>query len=254
MQNQNKTVTKSMALLTLFRQHEELTLQEMVKLSGIPKTSAHRMVGALLEMGFLQKEKDGRYSLGMLFLEFGQLVSERLDIRKAALPVMQKVNRETGEAINLVVKDQLEAIYVEKLEASHPVRLYTKIGRRSPLYAGACPRIILAYTEETEQQAYIEKANLIPFASGTITSKEKLLQSLHRSRIDGYTISFSELENDTVSVAAPIFDYKNSIVGGVSIAGPETRFQKDQFPFYINKAKEAGNTISKNLGWQSFTF
>ncbi len=98
MKNQNKTVTKSMALLTLFRQHEELTLQELVKLSGIPKTSAHRMVGALLEMGFLQKEKDGRYSLGMLFLEFGQLVSERLDIRKAALPVMQKVNRETGEA------------------------------------------------------------------------------------------------------------------------------------------------------------
>ncbi len=238
-----------MKLLDLFRTNRKLSLNEMVHLSGIPKTSAHRMIGSLEDMGLLSKDEEGKYTLGMLFLEFGQLVADRLDIRQIAYPIMQALRDEIGEAVNLTMKDNWEAIYVEKLDTMHPVRLFTKVGRRSPLYAGACSRIILAYLTEKEQEEYLIKTELQPYGIGTITDKEKLRLVLQQSRLDGYTVSHSELENHTSSVAAPIFDYTGQVIGGISMAGPDVRFQKGQLPILIDKVKSAAAEISQKLGF-----
>ncbi len=240
-----------MELLDLFRTNQKLSLNEMVHLSGIPKTSAHRMIGSLEEMGFLSKDAEGKYTLGMLFLEFGQLVAERLDMRKIAYPIMKDLRDEIGEAVNLTMKENKEVVYVEKLDTMHPVRLFTKIGRRSPLYTGACSRIILAYLPEKEQEDYLNETELLPYAIGTITDKETLRSVLRKSRQDGYTISHSELENHTSSVAAPIFDHTGQVAGGISVAGPDVRFQKEQLPTLIKKVKTAAADISQKLGYSS---
>lgn len=248
MLNKNKTVVKSLDLLNLFLANETLSLNEMVQLSGIPKTSIHRMIGSLEDIGFLHKDGEGKYSLGLLFLQFGQLVAERLDIRQVARPIMQTLRDESEDAVNLVVKDRSECIYIEKLESIHPVRLYTKIGRRAPLYAGACSRIILSFLPEQEREQYLNEIKLEPIGVGTITDKQKLRQILQESRLRGYSISYSELENHTASLAAPIFDYTGQVVGGLSIAGPDVRFREDRLPELIERVKRAANVISLKLG------
>ena len=86
MQNTNKTVVKSMEILRLFIAHDQLTLNEMIELSGMPKTSVHRMATSLADMGLLEKQETGAYRLGLMFLEYGQLVADRLDIRRIGSP------------------------------------------------------------------------------------------------------------------------------------------------------------------------
>lgn len=132
MQNTNKTVVKSMEILRLFIAHDQLTLNEMIELSGMPKTSVHRMATSLADMGLLEKQETGAYRLGLMFLEYGQLVADRLDIRRIARPFMESLRDEVGEAVQLIVREGDEAIYVEKIEGTRPVRLYTAVGRRSP--------------------------------------------------------------------------------------------------------------------------
>ncbi|OLP65612.1 HTH-type transcriptional regulator KipR [Bacillus pumilus] len=78
--NTNKTVVKSMKILRLFISHKQLTLHEMIDLSQMPKTSVHRMATTLASMGLLEKQESGAYQLGLMFLEYGQLVTDRLDI------------------------------------------------------------------------------------------------------------------------------------------------------------------------------
>ncbi len=170
----NVTLVRAMRVLDLFREHERLSLPEMAALSGLPKTTVFRMAGALEEMGFLSRDDRGTYRLGLRFLEFGQLVTERLDLRRVALPVMQALRDEVGDAVNLVVRDGREAIYIEKVEALAPVRVYTRIGRRAPLYAGACPRVLLAYLPEDEQERYLQEVALVPIGAGTITDRQRL--------------------------------------------------------------------------------
>lgn len=249
MQSKNKTVVRSMDILKLFLTHSKLSFNEMVQLSGMPKTSVYRMVLSLEEMGLLDKDGEGKYSLGLLFLQFGHLVAERLDIRQVALPVMQALHDEVGEAVNLIVKDGNEAIYIEKLDTKQRVRLYTAIGRRSPLYAGACSRVILAFLPHHEREDYLAKIDLTPIASGTITDKDQLRLLLAESQKTGYTVSHSELENYTSAVAAPIFNHKGEVAAGISIAGLDVNYQGEKLPPLAEKVKTAAREISRKLGY-----
>ncbi|KAB2336691.1 IclR family transcriptional regulator [Cytobacillus depressus] len=249
MNNKNKTVVRSMDILNLFIEHPELSFQEIIDLSGIPKTSVYRMLQSLEEMEFLEKGRDLKYRLGLLFLKFGHLVSSRLDIRQIAYPLMNDLHNDVKEAINLIVRDGNEAIYIEKIDTKQKVRLYTAIGRKSPLYAGACSRAILSFLPDAEIQDYLESTELKSFALGTITNKEKLYESIKQARIDGFTISHSELENHTSAVAIPIFNHKSEVVAGISIAGIEANYQGENIGIFAEKAKKVAEEISMRLGY-----
>ena len=94
---------------------------------------------------------------------------------------MKELRDSLGQAVNLIIQDDNDAIYVEKMEGVQPVRVYTAVGRRAPLYAGACPRILLSYSEE-EKRRYIEEVDLKQFADGTIVDKEQLLEVLQMAK------------------------------------------------------------------------
>jgi len=249
MNNKNKTVVRSMEILNLFLDHAELTFQEIIEISGIPKTSVYRMLQSLEEMGLLEKGADAKYRLGLLFLKFGHLVLGRLDIRKIAYPIMEALHKEVKEAINLIVREGDEAVYIEKIDMYQKVRLYTAIGRRSPLYAGACSRIILSHLPEDEIDSYLAKVELKPFAMGTITDKSMLDASIRLARSEGYTVSHSELENHTSAIAAPIFNHKKEVIAGISIAGIEANYQNGQVEILREKVIEAAKDISEQLGY-----
>ncbi|RKN78281.1 IclR family transcriptional regulator [Paenibacillus ginsengarvi] len=249
MQNKNKTVVRSMDLLHLFLTHSKLTINEMVELSHIPKTSVHRMIGSLEEMGFLTKQADGGYTLGLLFLQFGNLVAERLDIRHAALEVMQRLRDDVNRAVHLAVRDDYSTMYIEKLDTDHPVRLFTKIGKKAPLYAGASSRIILAFMPEEEREQYLNEVELKPLCSGTIVDKQLLRHALEQSQQSGYSFSRSELENYTAELGAPIMDHTGQAIAALSIAGLDVQFGDEHLPALIQKVQEAAYDISLRLGF-----
>lgn len=240
-----------MDILNLFIEHTELTFQEIIELSGVPKTTVFRMLKSLEEMALVEKGADAKYRLGMLFLKFGHLVSMRLDVRKIAYPIMNALHNETKEAINLIVRDRDEAVYIEKIDMKQKVRLYTAIGRKSPLYAGACPRAVLSFLPDDEIRNYVESTQLEAFAEGTITTKQALYESIATARNCGFTISHSELENYTSAIAAPIFDHKGEVVAAISIAGLEANYRDGRAEVFVEKLMKATVEISRQLGLEA---
>lgn len=129
------------------------------------------------------------------------------------------------------------------------LRVYTAVGRRAPLYAGACPRILLSYFSEEEKRRYIEEVDLKQFADGTIVDKKQLLEVLQMAKKEGYTISYSELENHTAAIAAPIFASDGTVVAGISISGLAIEYSESNISYFIAKVKETAHRISKELGF-----
>lgn len=238
-----------MDILNLFIDHAELSFQEIINLSGMPKTSVYRMLMSLEDMGFLEKGSDSKYRLGLLFLKFGHLVSARLDIRKIAYPIMDALHNDVEEAINLTVREGNEAVYIEKIDRKQKVRLYTAIGRKSPLHAGACPRSIFAFLPDSEIKAYLDSVELKPIANGTIINKDQLYERIQQERREGCTVSHSELENFTSAVAAPIYNHLDEVVAGISIAGIEANYQGEKLEIFKEKVKKAAAEISRQLGY-----
>ncbi|EEL45017.1 Transcriptional regulator (IclR family) [Bacillus cereus Rock3-42] len=162
---------------------------------------------------------------------------------------MKELRDNLGQAVNLIIQDGNDAIYVEKMEGVQPVRVYTAVGRRAPLYAGACPRILLSYFTEEEKQKYVEETDFKQFADGTIVDKKQLLEVLQMAKKEGHTISYSELENHTAAIAAPIFASDGTVVAGISISGLAIEYSESNIPYFIAKVKETANRISKELGF-----
>ena len=246
----NTTVIKTLDILNLFARYDKLSLQELMNLSGMPRTSLLRMLASLEEMGFLQKDGHGKYALGLIFLEFGQRVAERLDIRGIALPVMRQLQQDADEAVNLIIVDGNDAVYIEKIETSHPVKAYTAIGRRAPLYGGACPKILLAFMPEAERERYIQETKLVQYAQGTIVDKEELRQEIQMIRSRGYSVSHSELRDFTSAVAVPIFNQEGHCVAGLSLVGLTVRFTADRIDRFVPLLKAAAGEISGQMGWR----
>ena len=86
----NKTAVKTMDILELFYEHEELSLTEMVQLTSICRKHLFIVFGSLeKKWDFYKNEK--KYRLGVVFLRFGQLVSQRLSVRNIAIPYMKSL-------------------------------------------------------------------------------------------------------------------------------------------------------------------
>ncbi|MCP8617833.1 IclR family transcriptional regulator [Salirhabdus salicampi] len=248
----NKTVLKSIEVLELFKQSPELTLKELECKSELPKSTLHRVVRTLEHKGLLQRNRNQSkqtYQLGLAFLQYGQMVKNQLEIRKIALPYMQQLKDQVNESVNLIIRDQDKAIYIEKVDTNQPVRVYTQVGRSAPLYAGACPRVLLSFLKEDELNDYVHRITLHPIGSGTITDPEKLYDKIYETRKLGFTVSHSELENESSAVGVPIRDYTGEVIAGLSIAGPSHRFTNENIKAIVQAGKNTANKVSAQLGF-----
>jgi DNA-binding IclR family transcriptional regulator len=253
----SKTLEKALSLLDYFTEEKPYwRLDEISKHSGIPKATAFRLLRGFAEMGYLQRmtfQQDGlvvdgeSYGLGLKFLEMGERVAARFEIRRVALPFMKKLQETFNEAVQLVIRDQHEGVYIEKVESTRPVRLYTKVGRHAPLYAGACTRTLLSFLPEEMVQEVL-KAPLTIYASQTPKSKEEVLTLIEQTRTEGFAYSDSELEEGTVSIAVPIYDRFGAVPYSISIAGFSTSLPRDKVHHIVGALWEAAAGISKEIG------
>jgi DNA-binding IclR family transcriptional regulator len=251
----NQSLDKALGLLEYFTDEDPIRgLSEISRLSSIPKATVYRLLNTFEKNGYLIKVntqgKQAQYKLGMKFLELGTVVSESIEIKEFAVPYMKELRDDINEDVQLVVKDKNQAIYVEKLISKHPVRLYTKIGRTASLNAGACPRAILSFLKDEEIKDIIKNSEFVKYTENTIMDENKLWETIKESRKNGYTISYSEMEMQTIGIGAPIFDYKKNVVGALSTAGPDQRFTEEKFKIIAEKVKESAMKISKKLGYR----
>lgn len=256
----SKTFEKGVKILSLFSYEKPVwTLDEMARETNIPKPTLVRFLKTFTEVGFLRRPShyvgsklvlSDNYYLGYKLIELGVIASSSLEVRNIALPEMIQLRDKFDVAVQLVCIDQQDGLYLEKVESDNTVLLYTKIGRRAPLYAGACSRIILAYQSEKFIEEILSK-KLEKFASGTMTSKEELLNEIQSSKKTGYAYSLSELAEGTVSLAVPIFNAEGKVHYSISIADIEASIPKSKIHDYLPHMWKSAAKISKELGYSA---
>lgn len=253
--SKNNSLDKALYLLSYFSyDRDTIGLSELSRISGIPKATVYRTLSTLESRGYLQKVdvmgKESQYKLGLKFLELGNIVSNNIELKAIARPYMERLRSAINECSQLVVQSGDEAIYIEKLECSRPVKAYTRVGRRAPLYAGACPRAIFSFLPDEEIDKILSKVELIKYTKNTVIDKDEIWKIIKETRRLGYTISYSELAEETYAIGAPIIDYTGNVAGSLSIVGPENRLNDDTIDLYVAEVLKATRGISQALGYR----
>lgn len=212
--------------------NKPLDINQIADLSGVPLSSLYRLLDTFTAMGFLNRNPGNRtYSLGFKLLYLGNQARLQLSLVGMVKPFLEDLTQRTGETANLVVEDQGEAVYVEKVDSPHPLRITNMIGKKAPLHATGVGKCLLAWRPAQEVIRIMEKKGMAKLTPNTINNINDLLQELQRVREKGYALDCEECEIGIRCVAAPIF-IGDQVVAAMSVSGPSIRISDEKMKEY----------------------
>ena len=226
----------------------KLTLAEMTRRTGIPKTTVHRMVGELIELGVLEGER-GVYRIGMRMFELGQLVPLQRDLRNAALPCMEDLFEATHETVHLAVLDGTDVLYIDKISGHRRVAAGSRVGGRLPAHCTAVGKAMLAVSPPGVLDALLA-AGLAPRTSFTIISPGVLRRHLATVARVGVAYEREESDLGVTCAASPVYGSGHDVVAAISVTGPVGRLRPERYAAAVHLAALA---LSRLLGSPSAT-
>jgi DNA-binding IclR family transcriptional regulator len=122
-----------------------LSLADLNKRTRLPKSTLHRLVEQLCQVGWLERDHGG-YRIGLRMFELGTLAVPGNRLHDAAFPHLQALASRTGLAAQLAILDHAEVVYLERIVVG-PIRLPTRRGGRKPAYCTALGKAIAAYDD-----------------------------------------------------------------------------------------------------------
>ncbi|MFE8702426.1 IclR family transcriptional regulator [Cytobacillus sp. FJAT-54145] len=250
-ENMVKSVSRALDIITLVGSKKGgLGVTEISKQIDINKSSVYRILSTLAQYGYIEQDNEtGRYKLGYKFLEISSKLLESIDLRTEAKPFLQELENETNEVIHLVVYDQGEVVYIEKLEGNETLRMHSKVGKRAPMHCTSVGKAILAYLPTITVVDILDRKGMPMHTDKTITSKDEFLQELIHVKQKGYALDLEENEYGITCVAVPIFDHLGKVVAAVSISGPTMRMTDDRLEHLKLRMLKTGADISARLGF-----
>jgi IclR family KDG regulon transcriptional repressor len=249
-----RVLDRAFSILAMLSDGKPRTLQQLatdIQLSG---STTFRQLATLASYGYVQRDdQTNQYALGRACLELARAYYEGNDVRRVALPELERLRNETKETVHLAILDRIEIVYIEKLQGLHAIGLMgSRVGGRAPAYCTGVGKVLLAHETPELVRQYFMRRKLTRYTEDTITSFEALVSELSSIQSRGYALDHGEHEAQVRCVAAPIFDMRGKVIAGLSISGPVDRMEPiERNQAVITNAKQTARNISIMLGYSS---
>lgn len=222
-------------------------MDDLVSETSLTMPTLYRFLQVLQAMGYVEKNRDGRYRLTSLLFSISARSIDGTMLVGTALPYLEKLRDETQEIVVLSIRDGSYSMHLKTLLPPTGLRFYERIGKRNPLYCSSHGRVLLGGVSEEELEAYARHEPLIPYTSNTITDPIALIEAVHLTRENGYGEGINEFEQDVHSLACPVFDGNHHVVATVSLNWPLYQDTPTKKRTSLDSLKATTEQISKAL-------
>lgn len=246
-----RVLERAVRLLRLLSDGRPRTLTQLSDDLGMSPSTTFRLLANLSAYSLLERDRgDGKYRLGLAVLEMARSYLEGNDLRRIALPELERLRDETGETVHLGILDEMEVVYLEKLHGHHAIGLMSsRVGGRSPAYCTGLGKVLLAHGDPERVRCHFEAQGLKRYTANTLRTVPDLMEHLESVKAQGYGTDDGEHEPDVRCVAAPVFDLSGQAVAAVSVSGPGARMDPlEGQRQLIERVQQAAAEISHRLG------
>jgi IclR family acetate operon transcriptional repressor len=242
-----KSVTRSLRVLEAVAQHQPVTVGELTKIFGLPKSTVQRTLVTLAEAGWLRANRKDttRWEIGARVLAVRPAALQGSSLFAAAREPMVRLRDAVNETIHLSVPDALQCmVVVDRVDCDHAVRTFHTIGDTSPLHATAVGRAILAHLPKRDVDDLIA-AGLERFSDTTPAEADELRAELDRIRTDGYAVNRNQYRPGVCAVAAAVLDEDGTPLAAVAVSMPEARYDGERAPEWGRLVTDTAAEISR---------
>lgn len=226
------------SILDLLEESGPMKTTEIANELGRAKSTVHYHLRALENKSFVTKT-NGRYKLGMRFLELGITVQNRHEIYPMISEHLDELAEETGEQVWCTVVENGYGFFLDGSGGEYSVPTDANIGKRMNLHYMGSGKAILAYMDREEVEEIIAKHGLESKTQYTITNPNDLLHELDEIRESGYAVNLQEALQGVHHVGAPILDDNDDPIAGIEVVGAAHRLTEERCHQEISGAVKA---------------
>ncbi len=222
---------KVFALLELLSQCGSARLTDLASALGVPKTTLHRIVAQLEQLGYLQREPKSRQltiAPRLAKLSSGLLgAAVRLAPRHA---ILEQLSIQLGESCSLAIRVGHHVVYLDDVTASSPLTFNFQAGQRTPLHCTSTGKLFLAYMSKRDLGRFFTSEPLVSYTSNTITEEKKLRSLLRKISKEGIAYSENEFVLGTLGAAVPVLDKQGNMLAALTVSIPAVRMSISELP------------------------
>ena len=191
------------SLLEVIASRERLfSRQELVKATGLPAATLHRMLAQLEAAGLLQRSADGRrYDKGLRLRQFAESLLLNDARQGAQRAVLRELAAQVGESCKLTALSGSEVLYLDRVEGATPLRFHLRAGSRVPWHCSASGKLVLAQMTAAQRRRLIEHAPLQAHTERTLTDIASVETELTRAERQGFALDNEEFLPGMLSIA-----------------------------------------------------
>lgn len=220
-------------------------LLELSKVLDLNKSTVHRVLNSLIYMGYVKQDAStSKYSLTYKICRLANQVLNQIDLVDIARPYLKELSVKTGETVHLVEREEISAVYIDKVENSaNTVRLVSKVGKSIPLYCSGVGKAMMADMDEETVRSIWADSKIEALTEHTITELDTMLCQLELIRKRGYSTDDEENELGVRCVAVSLKDLKGRPKYAISISAPGIRMSDERVEELAERIKETKEKI-----------
>jgi DNA-binding IclR family transcriptional regulator len=242
----SQSLDRALTLLTELARGPK-TLDQLAERIDVHKSTVLRLLRTLETRRFVQRADVRHYRLGTALFDLANRALEDRDVRRSVAPALRWLNELTGHTVHLASYEGGEAVYIDKYDGRHSVRMYSRIGRAAPLHCTAVGKVLLA--ELPDRRTVAEAMDYPQLTATTITNARDYLAELDRVREQGYALDNAEHEDFIHCAAAPIRSADGTVVAAVSVSVPKMLLDLDGLVALVPQLLRAARDASTECGW-----
>jgi DNA-binding IclR family transcriptional regulator len=246
----NSTADRALDILAMFTDEQPIvTGTTVADRLGVARSTGYRYLQSLVSAQFLEEAPGGGFRLGLRVLELARLARKTLGLSEIAAPIIEEVAHDSGETVVLTRRTGDLVVCIDRAEAHrYTVRISYERGTVLPVNAGASAMILFAWDDPDQVRAFLSRTKLERFTEKTLTDVDALLARLAQIRSDGYAVARSEVDQDVIGIAAPIWGAGDGeVAAAVSVVGLGSRIPPKVERALIAKVRLAAARISERL-------
>jgi DNA-binding IclR family transcriptional regulator len=227
---------------------EPMNLSDLATTIDVPKSSLSRVCSLLLERGWVSRGHDGRFALGVRAFGLSARSTEIPLIRAFGGFAAELLTRH-NETVCLAVLDADESTFIALEETSQPIRLVTHVGSRTPAFASASGRVILADRAPQVVAAEYAGRALVTPTGRRLRGVQELLQILEDVRRNGYAENDGETAVGLYALSVPIRNSTTAVLAALTLCIPTSRMNPGRRERLVDDLQHTGRRLSSAVAW-----